>query len=305
MPPLAHRSLLLASLSANPGLRLRARRLPRSVAMSQMSCRHLLIKFSGSRNPVSRRTGESTASVTAEDALHELEEHAKKIRAEGSTEAVFAKYATQRSDCGSYAKVCGRSTPFLSTPTRRIRPRHDAEPAIHTPSSPAPLHQDTQLLRPSPTDTRRPWHLFSRHEGSARSRRGPANSPTPTPAVVAPAPFPRHQGTCPPSPLFPFQPPPGAATSAPSAPGQCSTNLPTHLICTPTFSPPRHFPPNQPFSGRRPRRLRTRHAGCNPNSRRAPTDSLLASLHIHTRARTRTRSLHLCTHTLPMPPANT
>lgn len=48
--------------------------------MSQMACRHLLIKFSGSRNPVSRRTGESTASVTAEDALKELEEYADKVR---------------------------------------------------------------------------------------------------------------------------------------------------------------------------------------------------------------------------------
>mmetsp|Transcript_30635 Transcript_30635/g.55968 ORF Transcript_30635/g.55968 Transcript_30635/m.55968 type:complete len:118 (-) Transcript_30635:119-472(-) len=70
--------------------------------MATMRCRHLLIKFSGSRNPVSRRTGESTANVTAEAATAELEEYKKKIIAEGCTEEVFAKYAKERSDCGSF-----------------------------------------------------------------------------------------------------------------------------------------------------------------------------------------------------------
>merc|ERR1712224_786173 len=64
--------------------------------------RHLLIKFSGSRNPVSRRTGQSTANVTAEQAQAELTEYINKIKEEGATEEVFAKYATQRSDCGSF-----------------------------------------------------------------------------------------------------------------------------------------------------------------------------------------------------------
>lgn len=70
--------------------------------MSEMGARHLLIKFSGSRNPVSRRTGESTQNVTAEAAQAELTEYANKIKAEGATEEVFAKYATERSDCGSF-----------------------------------------------------------------------------------------------------------------------------------------------------------------------------------------------------------
>ncbi len=56
---------------------------------------HLLIKFSGSRNPVSRRTGESTAGVSAVAASADTP-------AEGATEAVFRKYAEQRSDCGSF-----------------------------------------------------------------------------------------------------------------------------------------------------------------------------------------------------------
>mmetsp|Transcript_103912 Transcript_103912/g.335043 ORF Transcript_103912/g.335043 Transcript_103912/m.335043 type:complete len:118 (+) Transcript_103912:111-464(+) len=70
--------------------------------MSQMRCRHLLIKYSGSRNPVSRRTGASTASVSEESAKAELQQYADAINAEGCTEEVFAKYATKRSDCGSF-----------------------------------------------------------------------------------------------------------------------------------------------------------------------------------------------------------
>mmetsp|Transcript_99261 Transcript_99261/g.157008 ORF Transcript_99261/g.157008 Transcript_99261/m.157008 type:complete len:118 (-) Transcript_99261:133-486(-) len=70
--------------------------------MSKVAARHLLIKFEGSRNPVSRRTGASTAGVKAADAQAELQQFADKINAEGCTEAVFAKYAEQRSDCGSF-----------------------------------------------------------------------------------------------------------------------------------------------------------------------------------------------------------
>eukprot|EP00931_Biecheleriopsis_adriatica_P105199 TRINITY_DN79769_c0_g1_i1.p1 TRINITY_DN79769_c0_g1~~TRINITY_DN79769_c0_g1_i1.p1 ORF type:complete len:118 (-),score=30.18 TRINITY_DN79769_c0_g1_i1:50-403(-) len=72
--------------------------------MSTMQCRHLLIKYSGSRNPVSRRTGQSTAAVTAEAAQAELQGYADKINAEGCTEAVFAKYAQERSDCGTFQR---------------------------------------------------------------------------------------------------------------------------------------------------------------------------------------------------------
>mmetsp|Transcript_4598 Transcript_4598/g.8965 ORF Transcript_4598/g.8965 Transcript_4598/m.8965 type:complete len:118 (-) Transcript_4598:145-498(-) len=70
--------------------------------MAQYGARHLLIKFSGSRNPVSRRTNQSTADVTAEAAMAELQTYADKINAEGATEQVFAKYAAERSDCGSF-----------------------------------------------------------------------------------------------------------------------------------------------------------------------------------------------------------
>merc|ERR1712151_510296 len=70
--------------------------------MAEMGCRHLLIKFSGSRNPVSRRTGASTSAVTAKAAQAELQQYADKINAEGATEEVFEKYAKERSDCGSF-----------------------------------------------------------------------------------------------------------------------------------------------------------------------------------------------------------
>lgn len=70
--------------------------------MSQVAARHLLIKSSVSRNPVSRRTGQSTEGVTPEQASAELQTYIDKINAEGCTEAVFAKYATERSDCGSF-----------------------------------------------------------------------------------------------------------------------------------------------------------------------------------------------------------
>merc|ERR1719401_2505472 len=69
-----------------------------------MKARHLLIKFSGSRNPVSRRTGASTSAVTADQAQKELQEYSDKINKEGCTEEVFAKYAKERSDCGSFAQ---------------------------------------------------------------------------------------------------------------------------------------------------------------------------------------------------------
>ena len=50
---------------------------------------------------MSRRTNASTADVTAEAAQSELQTYIDKINAEGATEEVFAKYATERSDCGS------------------------------------------------------------------------------------------------------------------------------------------------------------------------------------------------------------
>jgi len=60
----------------------------------------LLIKHTGSRNPVSRRTG-AQVTLSPEDAMAELKQYEAKIKSEGVAEA-FPKYATERSDCSSF-----------------------------------------------------------------------------------------------------------------------------------------------------------------------------------------------------------
>lgn len=68
--------------------------------MSQVRAAHLLIKHTGSRNPVSRRTGEPVTQ-TPEQAMAELQHYERRIREEGITE-VFPQYAASRSDCSSF-----------------------------------------------------------------------------------------------------------------------------------------------------------------------------------------------------------
>jgi peptidyl-prolyl cis-trans isomerase NIMA-interacting 1 len=75
--------------------------------MSQVRASHLLIKHTGSRNPVSRRTGASV-TLSPQQALTELQGYETRIRQESNSGAdsnldtVFAKYATERSDCSSF-----------------------------------------------------------------------------------------------------------------------------------------------------------------------------------------------------------
>jgi parvulin-like peptidyl-prolyl isomerase len=66
----------------------------------QVRTAHLLIKHTGSRNPVSRRTGKQV-TLAPTDAMKELQMYEQKIMAEGVTES-FPKYALQRSDCSSF-----------------------------------------------------------------------------------------------------------------------------------------------------------------------------------------------------------
>ena len=56
----------------------------------QVRTAHLLIKHTGSRNPVSRRTGEQV-SLSPESALEELKSYEARIRQEGVS-AAFPKY---------------------------------------------------------------------------------------------------------------------------------------------------------------------------------------------------------------------
>jgi hypothetical protein len=60
---------------------------------------HLLIKHQGSRNPVSRRTNQSTANVTRDEAVKELLMWHEKI---ATGQIAFEQAAAQRSDCGSF-----------------------------------------------------------------------------------------------------------------------------------------------------------------------------------------------------------
>ena len=63
------------------------------------STAHLLIKHTGSRNPVSRRTGQQV-TLSPEDAQKELAMYQQKIQQEGL--ATFPQYAQERSDCSSF-----------------------------------------------------------------------------------------------------------------------------------------------------------------------------------------------------------
>ena len=59
--------------------------------MSVLGAHHLLIKFSGSRNPVSRRTNQSTSHISLDDAKAELAQYRQKIMDDGGTEEAFMK----------------------------------------------------------------------------------------------------------------------------------------------------------------------------------------------------------------------
>ncbi|CAC9449631.1 putative PPIase [Leishmania infantum JPCM5] len=67
---------------------------------SSWQAAHLLIKHSGSRNPVSRRTGQPT-TISYEEAVTELQKWRQSIE-EGRV--TFEEAARQRSDCSSYAR---------------------------------------------------------------------------------------------------------------------------------------------------------------------------------------------------------
>eukprot|EP00978_Attheya_sp_CCMP212_P039912 scaffold212306_cov58-Attheya_sp.AAC.1 len=67
----------------------------------QVRTAHLLIKHTGSRNPVSRRTGASV-TLSPDEALVELRTYQQKIQSEGLDS--FPKWATERSDCSSFQK---------------------------------------------------------------------------------------------------------------------------------------------------------------------------------------------------------
>ena len=75
--------------------------------MPKLGACHLLIKHEKSRNPVSRRTNQSTSGVSVEAAHAELNTFIEKINADAATDpdglqGAFMKHAKARSDCGSF-----------------------------------------------------------------------------------------------------------------------------------------------------------------------------------------------------------
>ena len=75
--------------------------------MSKLGACHLLIKHEKSRNPISRRTNESTSGVSVEAAHAELTTYIEKINADAQSDpeglqGAFMKHAKARSDCGSF-----------------------------------------------------------------------------------------------------------------------------------------------------------------------------------------------------------
>jgi parvulin-like peptidyl-prolyl isomerase len=70
--------------------------------MSTVRAAHLLIKHTGSRNPVSRRTGQEV-TLSPEEALQELRSYEAKLR-QGNVHEEFPQYAKERSDCSSYSR---------------------------------------------------------------------------------------------------------------------------------------------------------------------------------------------------------
>ncbi|GKY95097.1 hypothetical protein MPSEU_000473700 [Mayamaea pseudoterrestris] len=73
--------------------------------MSEVRASHLLIKHDGSRNPVSRRTGQQVF-LSYDSAMEELKKYQQKIISQVTAgqplDAVFSLHATERSDCSSF-----------------------------------------------------------------------------------------------------------------------------------------------------------------------------------------------------------
>ena len=69
--------------------------------MSQVRVAHLLIKHTGSRNPISRRTGQPV-TLSPEDAMTEIKAYQRRIEEQGVADT-FPVCAKERSDCSSYA----------------------------------------------------------------------------------------------------------------------------------------------------------------------------------------------------------
>ena len=68
---------------------------------SHVRAAHLLIKHTGSRNPVSRRTGQPV-TLSPADAQQELQSYEAKLQSADAN--AFGQAAHQRSDCSSFSR---------------------------------------------------------------------------------------------------------------------------------------------------------------------------------------------------------
>ena len=71
--------------------------------MTRVRASHILCKHTGSRNPVSRRTGQAI-TIPMESALEEIKGFIAQLKASPSLKDTFALIAKNRSDCGSFSK---------------------------------------------------------------------------------------------------------------------------------------------------------------------------------------------------------
>jgi parvulin-like peptidyl-prolyl isomerase len=103
---------------------------------------HLLIKYSGSRNPESRRTNQSTKGVTEEAAVTELKTYEAKLKGLEGQELVdaFAAASQARSDCGSF-KSGGDLGMF--GPGQMQKPFEDATFALEVGQMSGIVHSDS------------------------------------------------------------------------------------------------------------------------------------------------------------------
>ena len=65
---------------------------------------HILCKHTGSRNPVSRRTGQAI-TISQQSALDEINGYIAQLRSSPSLSDTFSQIAKNRSDCGSFSKA--------------------------------------------------------------------------------------------------------------------------------------------------------------------------------------------------------
>ena len=71
--------------------------------MSKVRASHILCKHVGSRNPVSRRTGQAI-TLSLQAATEEINGFISQLRTSPTLKDTFAQIAKTRSDCGSFSK---------------------------------------------------------------------------------------------------------------------------------------------------------------------------------------------------------